>query len=73
MSMMRNVSMRMDPEVHDWLKAEAKRRHTSVSALMHEALVDHIEASKLIESLGGRDMIREALRKQLEGGDKDEG
>ena len=60
------VTVRVDPKVRDWFKEKAKEKGTTFSYLIMEAMRDYMQASDLIEELGGETMIKEALKKRLQ-------
>ena len=65
------LTFRIDEETHRKLQEKADKELTTMSYIALRAIRDYLEAERIIEELGGADMIREALKKRIkEGEDK---
>ena len=60
------VSGKVNPETHKWMKEEAYKRGLTMSQLINIACTDYMKATIMIEELGGEDMVREALKLKME-------
>ena len=67
----KSINIRMDEETHRRLKEKADKEMASMSYMAMKAIKDYLEAERIIEELGGAEMIKEALKKRIKEGEED--